>query len=469
MAISSMSRTGATRCLSLALVLAVTVVCVTKESRAASFQGLGDLPGGTFDSRGYAVSADGSTAVGVSAGSGEAFRWTSAAGMSGLGDLDGGAVSSSASGVSGDGSVVVGHGTSSTGPEPVRWSGGSLVSIGVLPGGYYGYAWRTSQDGSVIVGWSESANGLEAFRWTDSGGMVGLGFLPGGFGLSYAFGVSGDGSTVVGVCTNASYTPEAFRWTDTDGMTGLGFISGDSYYSEARAISGDGTTAVGENRSSSGGIEAFRWTAAAGITGLGDLPGGDIESRAYGVSYDGSVVVGYGTSSSGERAFVWDAAGGMRELGGVLVADYGLDLSGWRLTAAYDVSADGRTIVGVGTNPSGDTEAWIADLTTVCNDGVDNDGDGSVDYPSDPGCKSVGQTREAAQCQDGIDNDADGALDFDGGASLNGGVPFGTPDPQCAGKPWRNVEVVTGCGLGVELIALLPILGGYRRRQRSSA
>ena len=69
--------------------------------------GLGDLPGGVFESFGFAVSADGSTIVGRgSSNSGtEAFRWTSA-GMVGLGDLQGGTFHSQAKGVSGDGSSL---------------------------------------------------------------------------------------------------------------------------------------------------------------------------------------------------------------------------------------------------------------------------------------------------------------------------------------------------------------------------
>jgi hypothetical protein len=56
-----------------------------------------------------------------------------------------------------------------------------------------------------------------------------------------------------------------------------------------------------------------------------------------------------------------------------------------------------------------------------CNDGIDNDGDGYTDYPSDPGCSSRTDNSELnanVQCDDGIDNDGDGAIDYhDGGCS----------------------------------------------------
>ena len=70
----------------------------------ASFQGLGDLPGGVFASTDPRVCADGSVVVGWSrSGSGiEAFSWTSVGGMVGLGDQPGGAFNSFARAASAD-------------------------------------------------------------------------------------------------------------------------------------------------------------------------------------------------------------------------------------------------------------------------------------------------------------------------------------------------------------------------------
>ncbi len=53
----------------------------------------------------------------------------------------------------------------------------------------------------------------------------------------------------------------------------------------------------------------------------------------------------------------------------------------------------------------------------VCTDGVDNDADGRIDYPNDPGCATPSGDSEAdpspePQCADGIDNDTDGLTDF---------------------------------------------------------
>jgi hypothetical protein len=51
----------------------------------------------------------------------------------------------------------------------------------------------------------------------------------------------------------------------------------------------------------------------------------------------------------------------------------------------------------------------------ICDDGLDNDGDGLVDYPDDPGCASVNDESETDPlrlCDDGVDNDGDGKVDF---------------------------------------------------------
>ncbi len=71
--------------------------------------------------------------------------------------------------------------------------------------------------------------------------------------------------------------------------------------------------------------------------------------------------MGRGKSASGAEAFIWDTANGMRNLK-TLLTDLGVDLTGRTLVEVRGISADGRTIVGFGLNPSGLTEAWVASL-----------------------------------------------------------------------------------------------------------
>ena len=145
---------------------------------------------------------------------------------------------------------------------------------------------------------------------------------------------------------------------------GLGDLEGGNFFSQANAVSADGSVVVGTGVSASF-EEAFRWTDA-GMVGLGGLTGGNnfFGSRATGVSADGSVVVGRGSSASGSEAFIWDEDAGMRSLQQLLIAEYGLELSlmDWILSEATGISADGRSIVGYGTNPDGDREAWLVRL-----------------------------------------------------------------------------------------------------------
>ena len=186
-----------------------------------------------------------------------------------------------------------------------------------------------------------------------SASFQGLGDLRHG---SIAYGVSADGSTVVGEGRSAAN--EAFIWDATNGMQGLGGLPGAGLNSRAHGVSADGSTVVGQATSASGD-EAFIWDATNGMRGIGYLPGGFFQSSAKGVSADGSTVVGFSVTASGDEAFLWDAPNGMQSLQFLLTA-LGVNLTGWQLEHARGISADGNTIVGDGTNPSGQREAFIA-------------------------------------------------------------------------------------------------------------
>jgi len=148
------------------------------------------------------------------------------------------------------------------------------------------------------------------------------------------------------------------------GMVGLGDLPGGTFFSVAHGVSSDGSVVVGKGTSASG-VEAFRWTSGHGMVGLGDLTGGSFSSEALGASADGSVVVGRGRLAIGDEAFIWDMPNGIRNLKDVLESDLGLDLNGWTLTHATAVSDDGQVIVGRGVNPHGNQEGWVANLEVI--------------------------------------------------------------------------------------------------------
>jgi probable HAF family extracellular repeat protein len=139
-------------------------------------------------------------------------------------------------------------------------------------------------------------------------------------------------------------------------MVSLGVAPGD-VYSSARSVSQDGAVVVGQ-----GDHQAIRWTAATGFVKLGDLQGGAGSSFATGVSADGTKVVGAGSTGPGEQAaFLWTPETGMRNLSEILT-EQGVDLTGWGLYFASDISADGKTIVGSAYLDGQGTVGWILTL-----------------------------------------------------------------------------------------------------------
>jgi len=91
-----------------------------------------------------------------------------------------------------------------------------------------------------------------------------------------------------------------------------------------------------------------------------------------------------------------------------------------------------------------------------CMDGIDNDGDGKIDYPDDPGCTSPNQDSEVddcpsgpncPECGNGIDDDGNGLIDY-------------PDDPGCesASDPIEFTENPEACGTAM-LIKQLPASG----------
>jgi probable HAF family extracellular repeat protein len=235
---------------------------------------------------------------------------------------------SSAQGVSSDG-VVVGWSVTA-----FRWTASTgMQDLGTL-GGATSHAWGISADGSVIVGSAQIATGQNrAFRWTQATGMQDLGVLAAN-SSSHARAASGDGSVVVGYALNDRAQRRAFRWTQATGLQDLGTLGGSESW--ANGVSGDGSVIVGAAETRPfGPFLAFRWESGV-MQALGTL--GGISSSAYAVSADGSVVVGLAEGTDGlARAFRWTQATGMQDLGA---------LPGFNQSTAYGVSADGSVVVG---------------------------------------------------------------------------------------------------------------------------
>lgn len=320
---------------------------------AAMLIDLGLEPGAGWTTP-HAISADGKTVVGEIVGPAgrEAFRWRRDEGIVGLGYGDGEYSNTMAYGVSADGETIVG---SALGPrigsvfaysDPVRWSQADGMQSLTPEQGKNGSAHGVSDDGRTMVG---SYDGQAVVWSSDTTDAIGMRTID-GLGSS-AQAITGDGKTVAGLATTAQGI-EAVMWPLDQGRQSLGELQGGAHYARALDLAPDGKTVVGSSSSSSSHLEAFRWTADSGMQGLGFLSGDDV-SVANAVSADGNRVVGWSSGPRGMSAFLWDEDNGMRPLKDVLQWDYGLDVDGWYLGEAVDISDDGRTIVGDGNG------AWL--------------------------------------------------------------------------------------------------------------
>jgi probable HAF family extracellular repeat protein len=191
-------------------------------------------------------------------------------------------------------------------------------------------------------------------------------------------------------------------------MQDLGTLPGGCC-SEAFGVSADGSVVVGWARNAAGEYRAFRWTAAEGMQDLGTL-GGDL-SGARGVSADGSVVVGWAENADWQwRAVRWTASGGMEDLNTTYAS---LLTNGSVLSVASAISPDGRYIVGWGWNAAtGRTEAYLLDTQGCASENGDVDANGCVDDADllavlfNFGNSGSNLGREDTNC-DGVVDDAD--------------------------------------------------------------
>ncbi len=81
----------------------------------------------------------------------------------------------------------------------------------------------------------------------------------------------------------------------------------------------------------------------------------------------------------------------------------------------------------------------------ACNDEIDNDGDGYVDWPNDPGCRNANDNSELnskIECDDGIDNDGDSAIDYNDGGCTG---PTDNDETDCGDGVCEGPETQQNC------------------------
>jgi probable HAF family extracellular repeat protein len=228
----------------------------------------------------------------------------------------------------------------------------SAASLTLFTSGLNPYSWfsEISGDGSTVIGYRPTdlvnMSKYRAFMWTAAGGQVDLPILTGTI-HSYAYGVSQDGSTIVGcdVINNSQYLTCGFSRTASGGLQQLQNPFPPQGHDIAYAVSGNGNVIVGETDTTRGfqARYAAYWTTANGYVQLNGPSGSPVNhSSASDVSYDGSVIVGTCPTSGPYQtphAFRWTTATNtMVDIGTLNALPYSYALA---------VSADGQTTVGV--------------------------------------------------------------------------------------------------------------------------
>ena len=257
---------------------------------------------------------------------------------------------------------------------PAAAAPNNITDLGTLKNDNSGggaYAYGVSSDGSTVVGYADDGVGTYSVRatvWSGSnwGTKTDLGTLKvDNSGSSWAEAVSSDGSVVAGAAENDNGPYRATVWSGSNWgtKTDLGTLSsGNSGTSYVQAVSRDGSVVAGYADNNSNEKRAVVWSGSnwANKTDLGTLKTDNSgNSQILGISSDGSIVVGYAenddsTITLNDRPTVWSGSNWSTKTDlGTLKSDNSGD--GW----AFAVSGDGSTVVGRAENDNRETHATV--------------------------------------------------------------------------------------------------------------
>lgn len=239
--------------------------------------------------------------------------------------------------------------------------------LGGLPGGeqcdaFFTSSYGMSGDGSVVVGLAwENCSVAHGFQWTEEGGMIALPKLTTDR-AARANGVSADGSIIWGWNDELTGYRRAVRWVNGE-IEELHDTEGNAI-GEAAGANSDASVIVGAGLGIDGQWgHAYRWTAETGAVSIGDLAVLPMDSNnAFDTTEDGTIIVGASGFAFSRSATIWTEESG--EL--VWLTDYleERDIEvpdGWDLNSATAISDDGRFIAGWGFDANG-INSFIIDL-----------------------------------------------------------------------------------------------------------
>lgn len=115
--------------------------------------------------------------------------------------------------------------------------------------------------------------------------------------------------------------------------------------------------------------------------------------------------------------------------------------------SATEICADGLTCRAL--TPGGATTCE----KFVCDDGMDNDGDGKTDFPNDPGCTEARENDEAnpavlPECGNGADDDGDALIDYPLDLGCKSASDTAEIDECVTGEPVDSIAITGGAITG---------------------
>ena len=225
-------------------------------------------------------------------------------------------------------------------------------------------AWGVSEDGTTIVGlgWINGGTG-HAVKWTSENGVEDLGSTVTG-SSSRANAINDDKTVIVGWQDASDGFRQGAIWKN--GEQTLIFDTDNNPAGEAAAVSADGKTVVGY-----AGLYPYVWSEAEGYTSITHENSGPFfRGGNTGITADGNTVIGYFRSWPGGpymgEGFVWS-----KENGRVNFDDYaenlGIDLQGYTIALPMAISPDGTKIVGVARSSTQGVFGFYLDLSDKLN------------------------------------------------------------------------------------------------------
>ena len=211
-------------------------------------------------------------------------------------------------------------------------------------------AWGMTSDGSAVVGLGFTSGWeAHAIKWTQATGLVDLGSTVEA-ASSRANAISADGTVVVGWQDDDFGDRFAVYWKNN--VQNFILNGTNSFTGEGQAVTPDGSTIVGTAEAEEAG---FVWNVTDGYTSI-KHPDPMYIGGATGVSDDGKTVIGYfrpwGAPATSGEGFIWTKETGTLNLN-EYVASLGYDDLGITFALPLGISPNGKYIVGLGASANG--------------------------------------------------------------------------------------------------------------------